>query len=370
MSDKSFKLPPLSPLIGSSLRHYQKACKQGHIIGKFKPKYIITWLIIAILTPFRWWERWKFRNIRSTRLKTPIFILGHWRSGTTHLHNVLCQTPGTGFLSTYQTVFTQYLASRKLLSPLMRLLMPSKRPSDNVKLNVNYPQEDEFALSNITLMSYYHFFYFPKKHQEFFDRNIVFNQGEEMKWFEAYDQLLKKAQSTMPESRHLVIKNPVNTGRLRSLQKFYPEAKFIHIYRNPFVVFLSTKKFFIELLPTLWLEPISEQEIEQMIITIYTRLMDEYYDPRQDRSLVYELKFEDFEQNNLEHIRHIYEALQIDDFDADRPYFEAYINEQKSYRKNIYSITAREVELVRQHWGKYLDKWNYDIPDNMKIEPV
>src|SRR3712207_6546804 len=29
-------------------------------------------------------------KVAAVEIKSPVFILGHWRSGTTHLHNLLC----------------------------------------------------------------------------------------------------------------------------------------------------------------------------------------------------------------------------------------------------------------------------------------
>jgi len=121
--------------------------------------------------------------------------------------------------------------------------MPEKRPSDNVKLNVNYPQEEEFALGNLTIASYYHFFYFPEKATEYFDKNVRFLNGSK-EWKNAYSDLLFRSGYMMREKSYLVVKNPVNTGRLGVLCELYPEGRFLHIYRNPYVVFLSTKKFF------------------------------------------------------------------------------------------------------------------------------
>ena len=75
----------------------------------------------------------------------------------------MCQDPNASFVTTYHTVFTNYLHNQGLLKPFMKWIMPSKRPSDNVKLNPNFPQEEEFALSNMTVEAFYHFFYFIYK---------------------------------------------------------------------------------------------------------------------------------------------------------------------------------------------------------------
>jgi hypothetical protein len=171
----------------------------------------------------------------------------------------------------------------------------------------------------------------------------------------------------MPGTDYLVIKNPVNTGRYQVLKDLYPDARFIHIYRNPYTVFLSTKKFFIELMPTLWLHEITEEQIERMILEKYVDFMGAYYDDTTGEENIYELRFEDFEKDPLKYIRDIYDTVDIADFNTALPYFQSYISAQKSYRKNKYSISRREANLVKEYWGSYLERWKYDIPENMEV---
>ncbi len=366
MSNKRFKLPPLSPLIGTDLLNYLRISRKKRIERRFWLKYILTILIILIFTPLRWYERWYLRKKNTYRHDKPVFILGHWRSGTTLLHNLLCQSPNAAFVTTYQTVFTQYLGSAKILKPFMGILMPDKRPSDNVKLNVNYPQEEEFALSNLSTASYYHFFYFPENVDEYFNRYVRFSNGADQ-WKKAYKDLLQRAGYKMREKPYLVIKNPVNTARLGVLGELYPHGRFIHIYRNPYVVFLSTKKFFLELMPTLWFHEVSEGTIEEMILDTYIRMMELFDQDIELNENVVHVKFEEFEKTPLDSLKRIYHDLEMESFESDRPFFESYLKSQKGYRKNKYSISRREYDLVTDRWQVYLERWNYELPSNMEI---
>jgi hypothetical protein len=109
--------------------------------------------------------------------KDPVFILGHWRSGTTFLHNMLCSDPQSAYVSTYQSVFPDNLASQAIFKTFMKMNLPEKRPSDNVKLGIDLPQEDEFALSNMIADSFYHFFYFPEKYRDYYTRSVEMLPG-------------------------------------------------------------------------------------------------------------------------------------------------------------------------------------------------
>jgi len=55
-----FKLPPISPLSGTSLMNYFRALQQGRVEYKYILKTIITGLIILIGTPFRLYEKVKY----------------------------------------------------------------------------------------------------------------------------------------------------------------------------------------------------------------------------------------------------------------------------------------------------------------------
>ena len=51
-------------------------------------------------------ERHRFAEaLQKVVIQPPIFILGHWRSGTTHLHQIMCQDDRFAFPNSYQTAF-------------------------------------------------------------------------------------------------------------------------------------------------------------------------------------------------------------------------------------------------------------------------
>src|SRR5437870_3032120 len=55
---------------------------------------------------FAWWERLRYEKaIRATRPEPPLFILGIWRSGTTHLHNLLAHDQRLAFPSTFEVLY-------------------------------------------------------------------------------------------------------------------------------------------------------------------------------------------------------------------------------------------------------------------------
>ena len=105
-------------------------------------------------------------KIRATELTgPPLFILGHWRSGTTHLHNLLAlDTENFAFSNTYQVVNPlTFLTTEETNTRRFARLVPNKRPMDNMAMGFALPQEDEFAPCLTTLKSLYLGISFPKR---------------------------------------------------------------------------------------------------------------------------------------------------------------------------------------------------------------
>ncbi|MCX2745066.1 sulfotransferase [Mangrovivirga sp. M17] len=322
-------------------------------------------------SPFHLYEKifFKLKLKKYQFSNPPIFIIGHWRSGTTHLHNLLARDPAASYFTTYQGVFPNNLKSKLIFKSFMRLSMPGKRPSDNVKLNVNYPQEDEFAVSNSGLESFYNFFYFPHLYKTFYESGVVFTEDEEaFHWLKGYEKLLKKAALNTGNGR-LIVKNPVNTARIKYLEKYFKESKFIFIYRNPIIVFLSTRSFFYSLFPSLTLQEIDKEYINEIVIDLYKRLMDDYFQLKDEISenKIIEIKFEDLEKQPIEELKEIYSKFIQVDFKEIRPHFEAYLNSRKGYKKNEYSISSTELDEIVNHLKPYMEKLGYDIPENLKV---
>ena len=369
-----FKIPPISTLAGSTIGNYFKILRQGRIAPRYYFKIFLTTFIVLIATPFHLWETIVFRRrLREFRFqKPPLFILGHWRSGTTLLHNMLTKDPSVTYITTYQSLFPSNLASKWLFKTFMKLNMPDKRPSDGVELNIDFPQEDEFAFANLQPNSYYNFFYFPTRYLTFYEKAVHqkdLSETEIKLWYNSYDKLIKKALIDSKGDR-IIVKNPVNTGRIKQLLRLYPDARFLYIYRNPITVFHSTRRFFQQLYPTLWLQQVDNPFIDAMIFDVYNRLMNDYLE---QKSLIpaenlMELRFEEFEQNPVKEMEKIYTDLLKEDFSTVQSYFTDYFKTQKSHQKNKYKVDASEIAAIREHWGKFIEMYRYDLPPDVTVK--
>ncbi|ASC73203.1 PAPS-dependent sulfotransferase Stf3 [Halomicronema hongdechloris C2206] len=207
---------------------------------------------------------------------------------------------------------------------------------------------------------------FPRHFQRNLEAGLFFDHcsPQQIKgWEWAITHFLDKLQRQHPHQQ-LLIKNPVYTGRIAQLRRLWPQAKFIHIYRNPYLVFQSTRNFYQKLLQELALQSCDAVPIDQVILSTYPRLMtsllqDSAALPEHD---FVELRFEDFEADPLTHLEHSYSQLQLDGFQQARPHFIAHLKSRQGYRKNRYTFTAETLEQVQTHWQPFLDRWGYQPP--------
>ncbi len=366
----------LPPAVGYSIKILFDLIKKNKIQIKYFPKLFVIVLINLINLPFRTYERLIInpKYHKKSIKKAPIFIIGHWRSGTTHLHNLLCQDTQMAYVTTYQSVFPDTLFNklgRFLFLGFSILLIPGTRKGDNVSLGASFPQEEEFALGAKIPICYYFFWMFPKNMLKYYNdyirfRNVDIEQLE--KWKSNYKLLIKKALKNTRRERFLS-KNPPNTGRIKILLEMFPNAKFIHIHRNPIEVFLSTQNFYKKMLPPLQLQDISQEEVDLMIIKIYKEMMNDYFEQKAliPSSNLVEVSYEQLEKNPSEVLEYIYDTLHLEGYTEASPNFEKYTSNLKNYKKNKHVISRKQLDVLIKEWGFSMEKLKYTIPNNIEI---
>ncbi len=358
---------PVNTLVGADWNTFGAVTKGQHIAKGKRANYWLTKCICRILSPFVALQERRYRKelANKTLENDPLFILGHWRSGTTFLHNIFAQDKHFGYTTTYQTVFPHYIMSLQgFFKPVMKLLMPSHRPTDNMELSPDLPQEEEFALSNMTACNYYNFWFFPERMQEWCDRFLTFKTitDEELREFkQTFEKLVKLSLWNTGGTQYLS-KNPPHTGRIKAMTELFPRARYIYLMRNPYTVFESTRSFYINTIKPLQFHAISDEEMEQNILRNYMELYHAYKEQKQHlpEGALYEVRFEDIEKDALNITKDIYSKLGIPGWEEAKSAIESYIQSKKGYKKNKYQYAPRTVRLVNEHWGEALDDWGYE----------
>ncbi len=293
----------------------------------------------------------------------PLFILGHWRSGTTHLYNILSKADDAAYVSPFATALPHdFLILGRLLQPFLARKLPRHRYIDRVSVTPDAPQEDEIALANMTPVSFYHALYFPRHFHAIFGPAIFFDGLEEERreeWERVLRRFYRKLRIAQP-GRRLIIKNPVYTARPAQMRRLLPDARFVHIHRDPYRVFVSMRNFYRQLLRQFALQPYDHLDIDEIILETYARMMDRY--ERETRGWppgrLIEISFAELERAPIETVARIYDQLGLEGFARNRPRFEAYLASVAGYEKNRYRPVPEDVRRkVEERWGRYLARY-------------
>src|SRR4051795_2944769 len=276
-------------------------------------------------------------EVANAEIKPPLFILGHWRSGTTHLHNLLAVDSQFAYPNIYQVLNPHTFLTTERYSKAL-FVSPSTRMMDNVTLNATVPFEDEFATCG-TLHSPFLTWVFPRD-RDVYQKYLTFRgvpEQEIAEWAAALTHFCRKL--TWKYERPLVLKSPPHTSRIKLLLDTFPDARFVHIHRNPYAVFQSTQLQTRVSVRTMGLQPIEERHITGLVLEHFTIMYGSFFE---ERSLIpagrfHELSFEELEKDPVGQLQQTYDALGLSGFDAVRPALERYAAAHADYRKNTYA---------------------------------
>jgi len=162
----------------------------------------------------------------------------------------------------------------------------------------------------------------------------------------------------------MLLKNPVNTARIRILLELFPNAKFIHVYRNPYVVYKSTQRFYRSVLKLVGLQELTEAELDRNILDFYRQMMQRFFKEKHliPKGHLTEVRYEDLEKEPIGELERIYAELSLPGWETARPRIEAYLATLDDYAKNHHAYTLRDIDRVQQEWGFALDQWGYTPP--------
>ncbi|MGA2619078.1 MAG: sulfotransferase [Thermoguttaceae bacterium] len=332
------------------------------------PRRIGMAVLISCLTPLNavlWLLQTIFfgRKIAHTRIAAdPIFVIGHWRSGTTLLHELLVLDPRFTYPNTYDCFApNHFLASGWFLRPALSMLLPKQRPMDNMAAGWDCPQEDEFALCNMGIPTPYLTIAFsnrPPQYQEYFDLERV-SPEQLARWKRGLLWFLTCL--TLRTPKQIVLKSPPHTFRIKVLLEMFPRARFIHIVRNPYVIFPSTVNLWKRLYRNEGFQVPNFEGLEERVFQTFERMYEVF---ERQKHLIppgqfCEVRYEDLVADPAGQMRAIYDRLGLGEFEAVRPAIEAYFVQKADYQTNRYQLSPELRAEVARRWAPYLRRYGY-----------
>lgn len=333
------------------------------------PKYAYIAAIVSCSTFANTVLRWLQEGLYGERIDAvrfrdpPIFVVGHWRAGTTLLHELLALDDRFTSPTTLQCFAPcHFLLSDDFFRRFLWFLTPDKRPMDNMAAGWDRPQEDEFALALLGLPSTYTDVAFPNRPP--MDPGSLDLSGltprERAKWERTFVRFLKAV--ALRDPRRLVLKSPPHTARIPTLRKLFPGAKFVHIKRNPYTLFASTVNLWLSLARKHGFQtprggPDVEEKVFREFRTIFERL--EEAKPQIPAGDFAEIRYEDLTADLVAGVGRVYADLGLGGFDAVRPKLAEYAARNRGYEPNKWALGDDARAKIRGRWGDIIDRLGY-----------
>ena len=294
----------------------------------------------------------------------PLFIVGHWRSGTTYLHELMVQDQRFASPTSLQCFLPHHwLLTGWLFNRFGSFLLPKKRPMDNVETGWDRPQEDEFALLSMGAPSPYERMAFPNhppRHMDYLTMEGL-SDDELERWSSKLKEFLVTIAYKNP-GKQIILKSPPHTGRVKLLAKLFPEARFVHISRNPYSVFASTRRLWQSLDEVQGLQLPRHEALDDYVFESFDRMYSAFERAREELpdDRICDVKYEDLTRDPLGQLSAIYQHLNLGDFNAARERVTAFTSKQRDYRTNQHSLDEATRKTIYQRWSGYFRRYGYD----------
>ena len=302
------------------------------------------------------------RRIAATEIPPPLFIVGHWRHGTTHLHNLLAVDDRFAWPTTYEACFpSAFLVTERLHAPLVDFFLPRTRPMDNIAWSMASPQEDEFALVNLGLPSPYSRIAFPNG-QDPDAAGLDLDElpsEEQQRWettlLDFYHRLL------LARSGRLVLKSPPHTCRVPTLRRLFPDACYFYLVRNPRQVIPSTVRLWSTLCATYAYQRPDTTRLVDQVLETFAHFHARFEATR--RQIPYErlhvLRYEEFVAAPESSLREIYEKLDLGPFNPITDAVRKLIADRAAYRANQHEPDPALGETIERATADYAKQYGY-----------
>ncbi|WP_020469354.1 sulfotransferase family protein [Zavarzinella formosa] len=296
----------------------------------------------------------------------PVFILGHWRGGTTLLHEYLMLDSRLACPSTAECFNPCHsLLTNKYLIKYFGWMLPNRRLIDNMAMGWERPQEDEFAMCLLGAPSPYLRIAFPNSglvDEAAYDLDDL-SEADCQRWEKTFYHLLQTFN--YHHRKRLVLKSPPHTCRIPTLLKMFPGARFIHLVRNPYTVFLSTVNLWKTLHQAQGLHAPTNHGIEEYVFDRFLHFFHRYEATKSliPKGQLIEMRYEDLVEDPITQVESVYRQLSLGDFEAVRGRLQDYVKANAGYKRNKWTLPVELRDQISKRWGEVIRQYGYSPPE-------
>jgi hypothetical protein len=316
-------------------------------------------LRFVLLEPLRLLERVAFdRAIRQHEpAQQPIFVLGHWRSGTSFLQTLLYLDPRFTTSTIYRSLFSDvFLLTERWLKPMLNRMCQIARLEfaiQRIPMNLDTPAEADLGLCCLaSRFSYTWGHVFPTAFGHWLQK-LVFSPSPAAVagWLDAIDHFQRKL-SLAAGGKRVVLKSPGDTARLQLLAERYPQAQFIYIHREPEAVFHSNRYLWEVVLRDNSLQTLGPDQVDTMIIEQHRALLTAYQDQRGalPEARLVDVAYADLRDDPVGTLSLIYGQLGLGRVPAQE--IRDFVQTAGTYKAQTYITSPALRARLQREWGK------------------
>src|ERR1019366_4470876 len=148
---------------------------------------------------------------------------------------------------------------------------------------------------------------------------------------------------------------------IKTLKEMFPKAIFIHIVRDPYVVFPSTVNLWKMLYKTHGLQTPTFAGLEELVLQTFTRMYERLEEGKRllAPEQFYELRYEDLIKDPTGEMKKIYDHFQLAGFEQYLPRLQEYLASVKGYETNKYQLTDEQRIEITKRWGDVIRRYGY-----------
>ena len=340
----------------------------------YGPLEVITWCCFAL-------DRIFFPGFREVEIKSPVFIIGNPRSGTTFLHRLMAMDKEQFIpILMWEIIFAPSIIQRKIWGSLVRLDKWLGHPVRNLvrrlearlfdphkmhRIRLRMPEEDEYLMMHdcTTILAGF-FFGIPELSIPFVKFDESLSSREKSRTMRFYKKCIQRHMYYHGQNRIFLSKNPFFSPKIDILLREFPDAFFIYLIRNPLNAvpsFASTSAF--------WWHVFCDTKVQYPYPDFIMKTMQYWYRYPLDRlekdtqACYLILKFDDMVGNPQHAVEKIYDRLGIEV----SPSFAEILDEEtlksKQYKsRHQYSLEAIGYtrEQILHEFNDVFQRWHFD----------
>lgn len=309
----------------------------------------------------------------------PVFVLGYYRSGTTHLHYLLECDPQLYTPKWVHVLVPQgFVVSWSFLRLFVIPFMSGSRPMDAMDVGPEYAAEDHFGVNNWCLASTLPGKSVLPRARPYYDRfnELVDVSPAELSRWRRYQLAFVRKLQFLAGDRRLLLKSPSHTAHVERLLELFagtPGVKFIHITRHPDKV-VRSNVWMHEVFQSIWnLQDVTpREELEDSLVEEYLRTEQSYLKARDKipAGNLAEIRIQDLHADPVGEVKRVYRELNLEYTPAFEARLLEYLHATRDFTPNKhYEWTPERARAISDKLAPLVEKFRHHEPAIAKNPP-